>query len=774
MATEICGIVLLAIHKFLKMASCWQRIMPFSDITLAPAYKQLRDIEFHEVIAMKLKRFIVSNWTLFLAVLVLSFTALFILPLYEETIIKGHQMSKQCVQLQKHITTLRVKQYDPFCGPHTLGKYKPMAKEKSMNSDHNRSSTCQIASPEKLICEDIKDLYEAYYVDLFCSKEVAFELCKTANAGTFDRRNLKSLEFSCQLCLCDAEQPFSIGTTNSDTGLHYWLHVAVSQNVEPIVSREAIKALEAGNPYIFLRCTSKKTKQFINHLLVLPFVPFGPNRINFGPVENHNPSININMMLIDSISRPHFYRSLPRTVEYLTMLRQSNKHRVLDYELFHSVKGRTFESINALFTGKLIQMESKFEGQRIPLHSVGFEKLLRRFKDRHYETLYQEDLCWQYDWGLVRDLGILKKGLKLEMKYSEMNKAYKKNFIENVGVTHSTCEVFHSLGIIDHFNHPSKICYAGRLQHDFFLEYLLDALKATKENPLFSFSLLNVGHEGTGRRIRTFDESLRDFLVNIQDRDDTINILFSDHGNNYGFFSQSQEGQFEMFHPVLFMIIPQAVAKKIGDAKMRNLEINQHRLMTLVDVHYTLISLLDVFTNNTDDDRDHGNEHKQNNGLLGEISPKRGCDDLNLLRGTLCFCEGWKTKLSVTSVHYLIAEFAIATLNQAIIQTQTNNWRNVTNLKGKYCQHLQGLTIRNVWQRRKRLKMYFGMDIITQQSSIFSVVVAGQIDRPNSLDLHLDSVERLTRTYKSGIVFEGSNACRNRLPLASSGNGSTT
>ena len=68
---------------------------------------------------------------------------------------------------------------------------------------------------------------------------------------------------------------------------------------------------------------------------------------------NNRSSININVIMLDSISRPHFYRMLPRATGALgKILRNSNiKATAMDFELLQSVGQNTFDSLRPFFSG---------------------------------------------------------------------------------------------------------------------------------------------------------------------------------------------------------------------------------------------------------------------------------------------------------------------------------------------------------------------------------------------------------------------------------------
>ena len=68
---------------------------------------------------------------------------------------------------------------------------------------------------------------------------------------------------------------------------------------------------------------------------------------------NNRSNINVNVIVLDSIARPHFYRILPRSVSALRKIAQDPEIKVtaLDFELLQSVGEHTFDNIRPFFSG---------------------------------------------------------------------------------------------------------------------------------------------------------------------------------------------------------------------------------------------------------------------------------------------------------------------------------------------------------------------------------------------------------------------------------------
>ena len=108
--------------------------------------------------------------------------------------------------------------------------------------------------------------------------------------------------------------------------------------------QEAINTnLEKGFSFLFLRCGS-----IFQALSFPPILKKVEDRKSKG-------AININVIMLDSISRPHFYRILPRAVEALRKITQDPNINAtaLDFELVQSIGQQTFENLRPFFSGVL-------------------------------------------------------------------------------------------------------------------------------------------------------------------------------------------------------------------------------------------------------------------------------------------------------------------------------------------------------------------------------------------------------------------------------------
>ena len=542
----------------------------------------------------------------------------------------------------------------------------------------------------------------------------ANQSCNTSqvNLCRMEKTSTGFPKVECHTTTCGSSDIISVGFIDPHDGSLTWRHFSFLQDVEKALNNYIQSApAEDYFPFAFLRCDEFWNPTAKTQLFLLP--PRGATA-DKSRDKFHVKAINVNIMLIDSVSRPHFYRSLPQTVKAFRSINANTSALVLDFELFHAIKHRTFENIHALFSGELLDIE-KFVNP-VPVKA---DVMFNKFKSLGYQTMWQEDLCWTYEWGLVRDLKVMNQSLPLKEIWHNLAFALKKNSIDFTGITHSSCEVFKSFGVPELFHGPSKICYGGKHYHHLFLNFLEDFLREVntdlEKKPLFSFSLLNVGHEDSGLRIQTFDEVLAKFVQNLGTDPNTLSIVLSDHGNTYGAFPKTMEGRFEAFQPHLFIIIPNRIQNLLGKNRVWTLKQNQKRLVSIIDLHYTLMAVASDISNKG---------VQQHFGLFEPISRNRSCEDLQLLSSSLCVCEGWETKVHANSFHSIIAEFVLGQLNGKIQTQFLENIRTNRPVSGfRSCERLKGERFDNVRERGNGETLTVSLDIYVQRQELFSATV---------------------------------------------------
>jgi Protein of unknown function (DUF229). len=274
----------------------------------------------------------------------------------------------------------------------------------------NSEVSCQPHIPLESGCLSARESLKYEPEKYECKKENKVNLCSQVK---------NSLKFNCtgaeKVCELDdvvhiyrfelENGPFLNVTATSKTG-----RIAL----EHVVRSEAKKAIESLHRFLFISCSGRVDK---TQLLPLKLEKHDKERTREEESRtknidnNEKERVNVNLLLLDSISRSHFYRSLRRTINFFnkTNVRGDPKSsEILDFELFQSIHGASQENTYALMTGKTFTEQQKASRSREE-EPVELDKFYGFLKKNGYETLYQDDMCFAANYGLRRDLGGLRE-----------------------------------------------------------------------------------------------------------------------------------------------------------------------------------------------------------------------------------------------------------------------------------------------------------------------------------------------------------------------------
>ena len=314
----------------------------------------------------------------------------------------------------------------------------------------------------------------------------------------------------------------------------------------------------------------------------------------------------------------------------------------------------------------------------------------------------------------------------------------------------ANCRILKSLGLKHPFARVSgdQLCFNGEFQHNYLLEKVLN-WHTNSRRPTISYTALNVPHDSQGLRTQTLNRGLIKLVRKSLMAGNTITILLADHGNTYTpYIRETLEGRFEMYHPSLFMILPDAVAKLLGEDTMNVLRANQPRLLTMMDIHYGLHAIADFSA---------GNKMPERRGIFGVIPPDRTCDDLHLVLPNLCVCEGWDNVAKNGSHQLSVLEFAVGFLNNEIEEQRQaglniNSGIHGNRTKKRRCNHLVPLYFKNVRERNWGENLITTFDFVVSAGSaanqledVFHVEVKSSIT-PGTLVSYIEllSFDRLS------------------------------
>ncbi|XP_013402922.1 uncharacterized protein LOC106168430 [Lingula anatina] len=582
------------------------------------------------------------------------------------------------------------------------------------------SVRCQRIPPAPNSCQLAEKLFKGKTVDT-CDHQTEYVFCKIKKISVEDYHVKCSGSEIKKTCVGDIQ----LGVINEKTGETKWTDYTSTGSLEEALA----KLIHPSSPkrhfgLCFLRCILKRQQgqeamgkdmsiskdsfflDYATQLLLLPPQLKTQSSSQLLQSQSQNNHINFNLIFIDSVSHPHFQRSMPKTIEALSKIhhRKEKKMFVFEYELFQAIRSRTYETIQALFSGEADVDKKPFAVLDMPPKPLKYQELFGPLRKHGYSTLFLEDLCWIREWGVGKDLLVYNESLSRQDMWRKLLEALDKAAIDGFDITYASCPILEFYGEKDPFFHLPVVCYNGRHHHQYILDYLTEFqnLHTVIQKPYATFATTNVGHDEYGTRIQTLDPDLAKYVEVVSSQENTITVLFSDHGNAYGrFVEQSIEGRLEVYHPFLYILIPEPVASQLGPKAVKNLKINQQRLVSIFDVHYMLRSLLPKKTPPSPQATALAKLFNiPPRGLLDIVSANRTCDDIPRLPPSLCICEGYETMVSNDTYHALVAEFALGQLNNLI----TDQFHNVDlAAKSGYgtCRRLVATRFENVKEMRK-------------------------------------------------------------------------
>ena len=177
------------------------------------------------------------------------------------------------------------------------------------------------------------------------------------------------------------------------------------------------KTVRLGYHFLFLSCgNEEKLTQLL--LLDKSILRTKKKLVN---KDYSSGRLNINVVMIDSISRPHFYRSLKRTISTFNEINTDPKNdsEVLDFEQFQALHGHSAENSHAFFSGDVFP--KNFTQLMKEEQPVGIKEFYTYLKEHGYDTIYQDDMCYEAVWGIRMDLASADDWDDLKTKIREAN-----------------------------------------------------------------------------------------------------------------------------------------------------------------------------------------------------------------------------------------------------------------------------------------------------------------------------------------------------------------
>ena len=527
-----------------------------------------------------------------------------------------------------------------------VGLRKPHVASRVSEDPQEQKCRLRFETPEECK-EGIKYYGEPGNIkELKCDVSKAIEICRIErlnNTGNFD--------VFCDSRHCKGED-LHLGLLGSQTGMvDNWTVISDAKRLGQYL-HDHISSSKFGASFALLKCE----KSLVFQVLTLPKI------LERSTMSQRHKNINFNIIVEDSVSRRHFFRTLSQTASTMRNIiyKKSIPATVLEFEKVQSYDTTTKRNIQRLFSGTKYLRPNERD-------IIGIEDFFSLLKEFGYSTLFQEDNCWYDNWGTLLDLsyrtGHVKDQKERDKIWKEfvdlLEKTKRSDSVDDFGVTFLTCSVYaylHTSNIFSARDFPN-ICFAGEHFSSFLLNYAKEYMMFNDNaaKPFLAYTHVITSHERSGRRIVNDDITLSKLLRQAAYMHNTVTILISDHGaKSTKFSSHTTQGRHEVFRPLLFMIIPHVVCDKLGPEAMNALVANQKRLIGIQDLGEALRAYLKP---NTPELR----------GLFLPISLNRTCEQLDLDSDVLCLCDKMDKSISSKSrVLKWAAEFALGVLNNMI------------------------------------------------------------------------------------------------------------
>ncbi|CDW60921.1 DUF229 domain containing protein, partial [Trichuris trichiura] len=360
--------------------------------------------------------------------------------------------------------------------------------------------------------------------------------------------------------------------------------------VKTLNRSEAKDNMSLQTDFFKIQCATADGKNYTNYHATI--VPKESMNERANPVNGFKRPLNFYFLGFDSVSRMSFMRKLKETYKYIT---EELNGTVL--EMYNVVGDGTPAALLPILTGKTEEeLPETRRSQRNASFVDVYPFIWKELKQLGYATLYAEDVptIGTYTYRL--------KGFKEQPTDHYLRTFYLK-------VQEDTHEY-------------NPLCLGSESLYQVHLSYVEDFFTTyPREQPKFAFQI-HVGYSHDDfNRAELADGPTVEHLKFFQEKgflNDTVLIVFSDHGSRYSALRRAKQGKLEERNPFVSIILPPWFEETFRTA-VRNVVKNGNRLTTPFDLHATLKSLLNFPPPKV------GNLRNRGISLFSEIPESRDC-----------------------------------------------------------------------------------------------------------------------------------------------------
>lgn len=280
---------------------------------------------------------------------------------------------------------------------------------------------------------------------------------------------------------------------------------------------------------------------------------------------------NVLVLGIDAVSRLNFYRTMPKTIQYL------KDKGAVDLSSYNKVGDNTFPNLIPMLMGISVE---ELSTTCLPNKKAKFDNcpfLWEWFKQAGYYTALGEDSSW------LGTFNYLRAGFS-----ATPTDYYLHTFVN---------EAEHYTRKVPHFDFNStSFCVNDKYFYKILLDYIENLTVTLATTKLFGFFWeITMSHDKLNYPM-VMDDDYVNFFEKLEKSNylnDTIIFLVSDHGIRWGGIRYTKQGRLEERLPFVFILTPQSFRINYSQA-FKNLQLNSNRLATPYDLHATLFDLTNL------------------------------------------------------------------------------------------------------------------------------------------------------------------------------------
>ncbi|KAF2369009.1 Protein of unknown function DUF229 [Trinorchestia longiramus] len=329
---------------------------------------------------------------------------------------------------------------------------------------------------------------------------------------------------------------------------------------------------------------------------------------SWSAVPDDGLGVSVMALAVDSLSHNTFIRSLPKTYKYL---KEALGAEVLDG--YNIVGDGTAQALIPMLTGRT-ELELPETRRRVGSSAQKcdvYPLVWKDFQRAGFMTLFAEDLP---------DVGTFNYRLRGfdEAPAHHYMRPYYLAFQQQMS------------------QHP-QLCVRARPRHQVFLDYLHNFMVTYRDQPSFAFALHGELSHDDVNLVSLADDDLTAFLVRLRSDgllDNTLFMLFADHGHRFTSIRSTQQGKQEERLPFVSFVVPEKIKKKFP-AAYQNLRANTERLVTPFDLYATFADILHYKGAKL------GHSSSRAISLFSQIPASRTCSDA-FIEPHWCACLTWE------------------------------------------------------------------------------------------------------------------------------------